>query len=68
VGRRSGQESASLRLPLEEQHPIGKDIRLGHALAEAVRHSAEVFADNEAAMAVALERENADESSIGYRT
>ena len=55
------QEGAGLRLLLEEQHAVGKDVRLGHALAETLRHGAEVLADDEALVAVTLERKNADQ-------
>ena len=54
-------ELAGLDVLLEEQHAVGEDIRRRHALAEALRHRAEVLADDEAAVPLAFEGENSDQ-------
>ena len=62
VGVFGGQDQgAALGILLEGENAVGQYRRLGHALAEAFRHSAEILADDEALVAVALKREDADQ-------
>ena len=56
-----GRHQAAVLVPLEEQDPVAQHAGLGHALAEAGRHGAQVLADDEAAMTLALEGQDAQQ-------
>src|SRR5690606_14652304 len=56
-----GRDQTPVVVLLEREYSIRQDPALAHSLAKPFRNRAEVLADDEAAMAHALERDDADE-------
>src|ERR1017187_10710461 len=52
---------ASVILPLEQHYPIGPQAPTRQHFAEIFRHRAEIFSDHDAAVAVALLRDDAQQ-------
>ena len=54
------RDETFLTILLEDQHSIGQNARFLHPLAKAFRYRAKIFADDNAAMPLALQREDTD--------